>query len=174
MLASLMVNVQRSRDNFFTDSVFGQRNSSLYTHEGYYRDKGASQMNRWMHIASAVVEEDLIEVFIPYKVALEDSMLRSYARKHQIALDSLLQKPALQLKALSDFYRLQLDTLLLPPISYKMFYFEKYRQTGLLGFVDVSDLPRGEHHLQLLLYTGQPEKVANIWFYKKSRPALPE
>jgi len=55
-----------------------------------------------------------------------------------------------------------------------MFYFEKYRQTGLLGFVDVSDLPRSEHHLQLLLYTGQPEKVANIWFYKKSRPALPE
>jgi len=106
MLASLMVNVQRSRDNFFTDSVFGQRNSSLYTHEGYYRDKGASQMNRWMHIASAVVEEDLIEVFIPYKVALEDSMLSSYARKHQISLDSLLQKPALQLKALSNFYRL--------------------------------------------------------------------
>jgi len=63
-------------------------------------------MNRWMHIASAVVEEDLIEVFIPYKVALEDSMLSSYARKHQISLDSLLQKPALQLKALSNFYRL--------------------------------------------------------------------
>ncbi|MCC5928900.1 MAG: hypothetical protein JJU28_06615 [Cyclobacteriaceae bacterium] len=134
--------------------------------DGYYRDKNPKTISHWLHIPSAHVSDDVLEVFVAHKAALEDSIYFSFERLSGLKKEQILENDSLKLSAMSEFYRFKINGKDLPTLNYRKFHYTQYHQKGLLGFIPLDSLPMGTHDLQLHLNFSPSRKYAQLIFYK--------
>ena len=101
------------------------------------------------HIPSDVIDGNVLRLFIPVDISKEDS-IRKYAN-----YDSLLtamkdeDRSNVMLKALSTYYHVYIDDSLLQDLPFLFNFKPKTSQQGYLVYIDITELPKGLHHLQV-------------------------
>lgn len=165
-LAGIAINAQVQNISLIDRSNFNQLIIGYAAIDGHYRDENAVKASRWISIDSKKISDDFIEVFINHKVALEDSILSRYSKTSGFSVDKIKTSSDLRLKAVAEFYRVKVDTLMMPPVNYRFFHYSKIKQKGFRGFVDVSAFERGEYELTLELGFEKPIKAGSIPFVK--------
>ena len=134
--------------------------------DGHYRNKNPEKISSWLHISSATVEMDVVEVFIAHKRALEPTIFDSFQRDLGHSKESIILSDSLKLAALSHFYRFRIDGKEIDPIPFSLMTYSQYNQKGVIGFIPIGALSVGPHSLELYLNKEKETKVAELVFYK--------
>jgi len=160
--------LQMGDDFIINKSKLMSQSSMVSTYDGYFRDKQPDKISNWVHIPSAIVEKDVLEVFVAHKAALEDSIVVSFERVSGVKKEQIFDNDSLKLEAMRSFYQFKLDNQTLDPIAYYMFNFTQYHQKGLFGFIPLDTLREGQHTLELYLNFKKQSKAAHVVFYKSA------
>jgi hypothetical protein len=141
--------------------------------ENLYRDKvNDGYYSKYMHIESYVTNKNYLELFIVHTTRWEDEFIKPACdyeverEKKGVDLDSL------RLSCLERFYDVKLNgELLEDDFIYQRN--SKTKQDGLLSIIDISDLKKGKHTIDLIYnFHDQEEdtihknKVKELTFYK--------
>ena len=165
----LVLSVERGKDSpldILEDSRFVLSEQSILVTDGFYRDKNPAEINSWLHISSATVKMDVLEVFVSHKKALESSILESFSVEKGLAKEKILSSDSLRLAALSHFYRFKIDNKEIDQVPFTQMKYTQYNQRGMLGFIPLDSVSQGSHSLELYLNNEDETKVAEIIFYK--------
>ncbi|HMP99504.1 MAG TPA: hypothetical protein PKC24_06950 [Cyclobacteriaceae bacterium] len=161
--------IQQDEEFLFYQSKMYDTTIGVATFDGYYRDRNAQRMSSWMHIPSMHVHDDVLEVFVAHKAALEDSILSVYGRISGHSREEILEKKELKINAFSHYYRFQLNQEELPPVALTFINMSEYNQKGVVGFIRLDSLSHGLHRIGLRLNQGSDGiKITEIPFYKIS------
>lgn len=158
--------LQLGDDVLFNKGKLISNQINYATYDGYYRDKEPKKISDWVHIPSAVVENDILEIFVAHKAVLEDSVLSNFERISGFKPKEVLENDSLKLEAMREFFRFYLNGEKLPVLPFHMFDYSYYNQKGLIGFIPLDSVASGTHVLELKLNTLKPFKVANVIFHK--------
>ncbi len=165
-LVVCVVNIMQGNDFLINQNTLHQSKIGVTTYDGYYEDKNPEKISSWIHIPSAVVTDNVLEIFVGHKVALEDSIFDSFERAKKITRAEVLSNDSLRLAAMNNFYRLTIDGQLLDDVQYEMINYTKYKQMGLLTFLPLDSLQSGTHTLDLQLNMPSKPVYARVMFYK--------
>lgn len=97
---------------------------------------------------------------------MESAIFKAYKNKSGIKKETVLASDSLRLEALSNFYRFSLDGKELDPIPFTMMDYTEYNQKGMLGFIALDSVSKGQHSLEIYLNYKNKTKVAQLVFYK--------
>ena len=157
---------QRGINLIVDRSEYQEMKLNVATTDGYYRDKNPEKISNWMHINSAQVDSDVLEVFVVHKAALEDSLLVNFGKSYALSREEILQSDSLKLQALSHFYRFKIDGQWVDPVPLVLMNYSEYNQRGMLSFIPIENLSKGMHKLELWVNWSKPTQFSNVVFYK--------
>jgi hypothetical protein len=143
--------------------------------DGYYRDQIPERYSTWAHIQSATISDGVLELFLVHKVQFEKLILESCEDNRKYAGDMAVIDDAQKknLACLAAFFTINIDGNAVKPEKYFFREMSSTSQSGLFTWIDVSQLPKGLHTLEIFVnYTGENHVIAaSIPFYKSSESA---
>jgi len=175
--------VQSEGDNLFDNTtLLNSQSTSMSADEGYYRDKNPKRLSIWAHIQSTVIENDVLELFVVHKRFAEGQIIRlcpdyeemlSDANQRALIDDNsslqTLREDSINFHCLTSFYSIEIDGLDFPVEQWHMHKMSELNQQGILTWLDIQLLERGQHTLSLYVHSDDEKSmVANIPFFKNS------
>lgn len=134
---------------------------------GYYDDQNDDFHSVRAQIQSDIISGNTIRLFVVSRVGLEDSI-----KKH-CNYDSLIQldtgRQYVELHCVSSFYQVTIDDKPIENLIWKFHYKQSTDQRGILAYIDVTDLPRGNYALKLKAPESMYRRntMAEIPFYRE-------
>ena len=156
----------------FTTSLALQvtNSDSEILYSGHYEDRATEDVIGLALIPSDIIRENVLRVFVLHRISHEPEEVISECRDEQDASDTTEDR--FKLNCLNDIYRVSVnDSVFTTDGS-----FQKNRKFGINGIVywlDISHLPRGEHKLETYRKVVQPDtsyyiQQAIIEFFKEA------
>jgi len=141
--------------------------------EGNYRDKVKNgSFSGYMHIDSYVCDKSYIELFVVHSTKYEQELILTSCDYENLNSEDGINIDSLKAKCLEKFYGIALDGQLLDDD----FIYQRRSETGqdgLLSIVDISELEKGRHQIDLYYDffdqdqdTTRHELAEQIFFYK--------
>ncbi len=134
---------------------------------GYYDDQNDDFHSIRAQIQSDIISGNTIRLFVVSRIGLEDSI-----KKH-CNYDSLIQldtgRHFVELHCVSQFYSVSINDIPLDDLVWKFHYKQSTGQRGILTYIDVTDLPRGNYELDVQIPDEMYRRgsIANIPFYRE-------
>ncbi|HAA10263.1 MAG TPA: hypothetical protein DCE41_00670 [Cytophagales bacterium] len=138
----------------------------------YYTDQMQGQPSLRAHIPSDIIEGDVLRLFVVanvlYKTYLDEHLSQDSL---QLAHPEATSVELLQL-TIKEFITVTLDGEVQPIDNWYFHYHQTAGQRGYLAYLDISQLPRGMHHVNVYLGTYAPdnEAVVEIPFFRDAHP----
>ena len=156
VLGSLELNIRSSDETLF---------------HGHYDNLMGDKPSHRIQVNSDVIRTNLLEVFIVHKSGYEKDYIFTLCNYSELSQNSGLDQDSLKLSCLKDFYSLRLNGKNVSNQSFLFHEKQATNQVGLRGYVDLSNLSRGMHTLELLYQfekDEEPVTSAFVQFYKAS------
>ena len=158
---TLAIVYQRSNDGDGIDLYDNDVGFNVRTEN--YDDRGATPRNTaHAMIQSDIIENDVLRLFVRHQPQYEDTIraMCNYAVREDTMSDNRLE-----LECLGNFYRVHLQDSLYAPVDWYFHQHPVSEQKGILTWIDIADLPRGSHVLNVR--TPLKGNYAVIPFFKK-------
>ncbi|MEL7148816.1 MAG: hypothetical protein AAFO69_20750, partial [Bacteroidota bacterium] len=152
---------------FFSRIDIWSSDRGVFAYEGFYQDHQSARPSTNLQISSEVVKDDVMKVFIPLRVGMEDSLKRFIAYDSIDTISSSsFNRGQYFLDKLGEFYRLSIGD---STFSTKG-YFQSApatRQKGYITYLNVGYLEEGFYELRLEGPSGMfSNPFAVVPFYK--------
>lgn len=173
IVISLDVTDEGSYFNIMKLTIEGDE-EQLY--HGHYLNLAGDDPSQRIQIASDIVSENILRVFIVHRTQYEESAVMPNCAYEEHIQNETLDLDSLKLECLKSFYSLSLDGKE-QPRDYLFHLSQAKNQSGLVSYIDISHLPKGMHHIELYYHfeneeRPDPVKMATVEFYKTTTSAI--
>lgn len=112
---------------------------------GYYDDQNDDFHSVQAQIQSDIISENTIRLFTVLRIGLEDSIKKNCNYDSLIVLDTASHY--IDIHCMSSFYNIHLDGKKQQNLTWRFLYKQKTNQRGLITYLDITELPQGDHML---------------------------
>lgn len=116
-------------------------------------------------IQSDIVKDDVLRLFITHTINYEDSI--KTLCDYNLKLRSRSKRDSLKLACMKEFYRISVDDSLYTDIQWFFHYNSSTAHRGIISYLDISNLKRGMHHIDIDLKNWRRRKYDIVQFYKE-------
>ncbi|MEM7109827.1 MAG: hypothetical protein AAF519_16500 [Bacteroidota bacterium] len=149
---------QFSQLEFYGTTTGHQLRASAYENfDGPFTGQRAS-------IQSDIVKDDFLRLFVTHLSFFDDSVSTQCNYRE---LESQYETDSLKLACLSSFYQVQINDSSYNGLTWKFHYHSKSKHRGIITYIDIEDLGRGLHHLNIGLSNWRNKTYQEIPFYKE-------
>ncbi|MFY0607853.1 MAG: hypothetical protein JXR10_14135 [Cyclobacteriaceae bacterium] len=138
---------------------------SVGAFSGYYDDQNDDFQSVQAQIQSDIISENTLRLFVVLKIGIEDSI------KKYCQYDTLILKQKefeAKQQCVSEFYKVILDDEPIEGLSWRFFYNQKTQQRGIISYVDITNLPQGNHVVNIRSPSDMMDlSFAEIPFYRE-------
>jgi hypothetical protein len=143
---------------------------------GHYRDLAGEDYSIEISLPSRQVDGPVLEAFVVHRTRYEEQEIMPACGYEALKDDPHISQDSLKMSCLRQFYNLGIDGEM---VEAKQYYHQHQttQQDGLLSYVDISNLSRGLHTLELYYQDYDKEqdtsvavRQAQVEFYKTQAP----
>lgn len=135
---------------------------------GYYDDQNEDKYSVQAHIQSDIISGNTIRLFVVASANREDSMRAHVKYDSIIKVNPDTSRSYLKLNTVKSFFHVYLNDSLQENLNWKFHYKSITRQKGYLTYLDITDLPIGQHTLKVKAPPGmRMGTFADIPFYRE-------
>jgi len=163
---------ERNNTNLIDMMVFSVNNDKYELLHGHYENLAEGAYSREIILPSDVIEGDILRVFIVHRTAYEEESIKKLCDYETRIVQDSVDIDEVKMDCLQQFYDLKIDGKLIET-SFLFHEHQKSNQEGLVAFVDIANLDRGIHALELVYNRWDEEKlkykprvIAEVEFYK--------
>lgn len=162
----------RENKNLIDMMVFRVNKDKHRLFYGHYENLANGAYSRDIVLPSDMIEENVLRVFIVHRTAYEEESIKKLCDYETRILQDSVDIDGLNMECLEKFYDLKIDGTLVET-SFLFHQHQKSNQDGLITYLDVVNLDRGKHLLELVYNRWDDEKsefkprvMAKVEFYK--------
>ncbi len=160
-----MENTRESDDTTFSGIDFYARARGMNKFHGHYENLNEGNYSVRAHIQSDIITGNTIRLFVVHDAAFEDD-IKKVCNYDETLTNS--RRDSMGLACMDQFYRIYLGDSVYQHSPWLYHEKQATHQKGLTCWIDVTDLKKGQHKLQVRIARNQFNWVhAEIPFYKE-------
>jgi len=171
-LITISIRFDQNPLNSMTLKIESSDKELLY--HGHYENLMGNDPSKRIHIPADVIDGTVLPVFVVLNAGLEERYILDECDYEQLQRKEGINRDSLRMACLSNFYGLKIDGEWVES-SFLYHIHQRARQEGLMSYLDISNLSRGMHQLELIYrkLDDEDQLSAVVEFYKTERVSRP-
>ncbi len=161
-------NIRREKNIFNALPIKDFKNDKYQVYHGHYENLMGDDPSKTIQIPADVIESDVLPVFIVMNSGVQESSIVEACNYDSLMSIKGINEDSVKMDCLTAFYGLEIDGDVYEP-EFFYHYKQKTAQEGLICYLDISELSRGIHRLNLIFKYSKGDHIrSRVEFYKRS------
>ncbi|HKK38934.1 MAG TPA: hypothetical protein VJ949_05930 [Cryomorphaceae bacterium] len=160
----------REDQNLLNVMLLNPDADSEVLYHGHYQNMNEGNPSHRIQIPSDIIESNVLKVFVVHSTHYEEEQVMKRCNYQEMINNEMIDRDSFKIDCLKNFYSLKLDG---EEVSYEYLFHERPQsgQSGVLAYLDISELEIGLHRLNLYYNfevdgEDKPTEMAIVEFYK--------